>query len=212
MISPISSRVTPLFSARSRWPGSWSVRYMAINAATVMKLRSRLESPGRSQTSPKSTFSLRATSFGAAPRTTSRALDVTGCVLTVCSFHGDEVIWTTTRDSTRFGRLTPAGRAASIPTTDPTIPGGQYAPTHHRDPDGRLAAPCTARRVRAGQPCGPRPHREGDGRRHRQVDPVCRQRSELLRGPELRARHAVAPIRGQELHAVGELRNCIHPG
>src|SRR4029450_13055488 len=88
MISPISSRVTPLFSARSRWPGSWSVRYMAISAATVMKLRSRLESPGRSQTSPKSTFSLRSMSFGATPRTTSRAVDVTGCVLTVGSFHG----------------------------------------------------------------------------------------------------------------------------
>src|SRR4030095_5000969 len=186
MISPISSRVTPLFSARSRWPGSWSVRYMAINAPTLMKLGSRWESPRRSETSPKSTFSLRSTSFGATPRTTSRALDVTGCVLTVCSFHGDEVIWTTTRDSTRFGRLTPAGRAASIPTTDPTIPGGQYAPTHHRDPDGRPAAPFTARRVRAGQPRGPRPHREGDGRRQRQVDPVLRYWCELRDWTEIR--------------------------
>src|SRR4029077_19475180 len=65
---------------------------MAMSAATVMKLRSRLESPGRSQTSPKSTFSLRSMSFGATPRTTSRAVGTEACVLTVCSFRGDEVM------------------------------------------------------------------------------------------------------------------------
>src|SRR5580765_8139475 len=65
---------------------------MAISAATVMKLRSRLESPGRSHTSPKSTFSLRSMSFGATCRTTSRAVGTEACVLTVCSFRGDEVV------------------------------------------------------------------------------------------------------------------------
>src|SRR5215831_1546820 len=65
---------------------------MAMSAATVMKLRSRLESPGRSHTSPKSTFSLRSMSFGATPRTTSRAVGTEACVLTVCSFRGDEVM------------------------------------------------------------------------------------------------------------------------
>src|SRR5262245_25062633 len=120
-------------------------------------------------------------------------------------FTAFKVIGTTTRDSTRFGRLTPAGCAASIPTTDPTIPGGQYAPTHHREPDGRPAAPFTARRVRPGQPRGPRPHRESVGRRQRQVDPVLRSWCELCCGPELRAGDGVAPVHGQELHAVGEL-------
>src|SRR5881397_859932 len=65
---------------------------MAVSAATVIRLRSRLESPGRSHTSPKSTFSLRSMSFGATPRTTSRAVGTEACVLTVCSFRGDEVV------------------------------------------------------------------------------------------------------------------------
>src|SRR5439155_18432513 len=59
---------------------------MAVSAATVIRLRSRLDSPGRSQTSPNRTFSLRSMSFGATGRTTSRAVVGAGCVLTVCSF------------------------------------------------------------------------------------------------------------------------------
>src|SRR6266446_2808214 len=79
---------------------------MAVSAATVIRLRSRLDSPGRSQTSPNSTFSLRSMSFGATGRTTSRAVVGAGCVLTVCSFLCDRDELRT--DSTRFGRLTPA--------------------------------------------------------------------------------------------------------
>src|SRR5438552_2876222 len=59
---------------------------MAVSAATVIRLRSRLDSPGRSQTSPNRTFSLRSMSFGATGRTTSRAVVGAGCVLTVGSF------------------------------------------------------------------------------------------------------------------------------
>ena len=38
---------------------------MAISALTVTRLRSRLESCGRAQTSPNSTLSVRSASFGA---------------------------------------------------------------------------------------------------------------------------------------------------
>jgi len=46
-------------------PGNWSLRQSAVNAATVMRLRSRFESPGRSQTSPYTTVSVSSMSFGA---------------------------------------------------------------------------------------------------------------------------------------------------
>src|SRR5712664_2795245 len=88
MTSPISARVTPLASARSRWPGSWSPRYIAVSAATVMRLRSRLDSPGRSQTSPYRTVSLSSMSFGATCRTSLRADDAVRGVLKALSFRG----------------------------------------------------------------------------------------------------------------------------
>src|SRR5262245_45191766 len=44
---------------------SWSVRYRATSAATVMRLRSRFDRPGRSQMSPKSVASVSSTSLGA---------------------------------------------------------------------------------------------------------------------------------------------------
>src|SRR6185295_8930575 len=87
MTSPISSFVTPLASARSRWPVSWSARFMAISAATVMRLRSRLESSGRSQMSPYTTFSLSSISLGATLRTSSRADSAACGVLTDGSFR-----------------------------------------------------------------------------------------------------------------------------
>src|SRR5882762_4557444 len=181
---------------------------MAVSAATVIRLRSRLDSPGRSQTSPNRTFSLRSMSFGATGRTTSRAVTGAGCVLTVCSFlcGGNEP----RRDSTRFARLTPATLAASIPTARPDRSGGLHAPTPRHDLDKRRRGAVTARWLRA-RPRGPRRRREGDGRGYREVDPVLRQRRELPGRAELHARSAVAALRRQELHAHGELRDRRHP-
>src|SRR5690242_4653641 len=71
----ISSLVTPLFSARPKWPTCCSVRLSAIRAAQVIRLRSRLERPGRSQTSPNSTLSVRSTNLGAKALSASRAAD-----------------------------------------------------------------------------------------------------------------------------------------
>src|SRR3954467_14062659 len=65
----ISSRFTPLSSARQIWPRIWSGRASATNAATVIRLRSRLASPGRSQTSPNTTLSVSSPSFGNTSRT-----------------------------------------------------------------------------------------------------------------------------------------------
>src|SRR5439155_6932458 len=86
MSSPISSRVTPLASARSGCPASWSLRDIAVSAATVTRLRSRFERPGRSQTSPYRTVSLSSMSFGATCRTSLRAADADGGVLNGGSF------------------------------------------------------------------------------------------------------------------------------
>src|SRR5438093_58927 len=86
MSSPISSRVTPLASARSRCPASWSLRDIAVSAATVTRLRSRFERPGRSQTSPYRTLSLSSMSFGATCRTSLRAADADGGALNGGSF------------------------------------------------------------------------------------------------------------------------------
>src|SRR4029450_9380975 len=82
--SPISSFVTPLARARSICPLSWSPRYMAARAATVMRLRSRLDRPGRSHTSPERTFSLRSMSLGTTPRTSSRAAETGAGVAMTC--------------------------------------------------------------------------------------------------------------------------------
>lgn len=48
MASISSSWVTPFSRALARWERSWSGRFIAMSAATVTRLRSRLESPGRS--------------------------------------------------------------------------------------------------------------------------------------------------------------------
>src|SRR5258705_4547861 len=88
MTSLISSFVRPLASARSMCPFSWSPRYIAVSAATVMTLRSRLESPGRSQTSAYSTFSLRSISLGTTPRTSSLAGDAAAGVAMSCLLVG----------------------------------------------------------------------------------------------------------------------------
>src|SRR6266480_940271 len=57
MTSLSSASVRPLSFALIRWPDSCSVLPPVINAATVIKLRSRLESSARSQTSPNRTSS-----------------------------------------------------------------------------------------------------------------------------------------------------------
>ena len=62
-------------SARSVWPLSCSGRYVATRAATVMRLRSRLERPGRSQMSGYTSVSVSSMSRGTTWRTSSRADD-----------------------------------------------------------------------------------------------------------------------------------------
>src|SRR3989442_5838903 len=64
MSSTISSRFTPLSSARQTCPRIWSGRQSATSAATVIRLRSRFASPGRSHTSPNTTLSVSSPSFG----------------------------------------------------------------------------------------------------------------------------------------------------
>src|SRR6185503_18425015 len=54
----------PLSSARQTCPRIWSGRQSATSAATVIRLRSRLARPGRSHTSPNTTFSVSSPSFG----------------------------------------------------------------------------------------------------------------------------------------------------
>src|SRR5215213_4824706 len=75
MSSSNSSFLTPLLMARWKWPVCCSVRLSATKAAQVIRLRSRLERPGLSQTSPNSTLSVRSTSLGANARSASRAAD-----------------------------------------------------------------------------------------------------------------------------------------
>src|SRR5271156_1658881 len=72
MISEISVWVTPLLRARAICTRSCSGRYIATSAATVIRLRSRLESSVRSHTSPKTTLSVRSISLGTVARTFSR--------------------------------------------------------------------------------------------------------------------------------------------
>src|SRR5437588_1243096 len=64
MTSLSSASVRPLSFALIRWPDSCSVLPPVINAATVIKLRSRLESSARSHTSPNRTSSVSDTIFG----------------------------------------------------------------------------------------------------------------------------------------------------
>src|SRR4051794_9274822 len=65
MTSISSSSVTPLSFAYCRWKVSCSALPPVSSAATVTRLRSRLVSCGRSQTSPNSTSSVKCTSPGA---------------------------------------------------------------------------------------------------------------------------------------------------
>src|SRR3954470_15614717 len=65
MSSTSSCSVTPFSMARGKWKLICSVLPVATSAAQVIRLRSRFESCGRSHTSPKSTFSVISTSFGA---------------------------------------------------------------------------------------------------------------------------------------------------
>src|SRR5215475_3465558 len=73
MTSLSSLCLSPLSSARCRWPTSCFSRPSAIRVAHVIRLRSRLDRPGRSHTSPNSTRSLRSTRAGTMSRTWSRA-------------------------------------------------------------------------------------------------------------------------------------------
>src|SRR5215831_13482718 len=73
MTSLSSLCLSPLSSARCRWPTSCFSRPSAIRVAHVIRLRSRLERPGRSHTSPNSTRSLKSTRAGTMSRTWSRA-------------------------------------------------------------------------------------------------------------------------------------------
>src|ERR1700733_9583587 len=83
MISLISSLVTPLASARAIWPRSCCGRYKAVKVATVIRLRSRLDSPGRSHTSPKTTFSVSSMSLGTIGRSFSLGSDDDGAAIVV---------------------------------------------------------------------------------------------------------------------------------
>src|ERR1700677_1573341 len=83
MISAISSLVTPLSNARPRWPRSCSGRSEAIKAATTIRLRSRLLSPGRSHISPYMTDSESSIIRGTTARTASR--DGLGLTAISCS-------------------------------------------------------------------------------------------------------------------------------
>jgi len=58
-------RRCPMEVRRTRLPRHCSVLPPTMSEATVMRLRSRADSSGRAQTSPKSTSSVSATSFGA---------------------------------------------------------------------------------------------------------------------------------------------------
>src|ERR1700730_18537096 len=73
MTSLSSLCLSPLSSARCRWPTSCFSRPSAIRVAHVIRLRSRLDRPGRSHTPPNSTRSLRSTRAGTMSRTWSRA-------------------------------------------------------------------------------------------------------------------------------------------
>src|ERR1044072_4346522 len=85
----ISSFLTPLLSARPKWPTCCSVRLSAIRAAQVIRLRSRLLRPGRSQTSPNSTSSVSSTNLGAKALSASCAAEAaTGGLDTVSSYSG----------------------------------------------------------------------------------------------------------------------------
>src|SRR5215831_12725086 len=57
---------------------SWSGRCNATSAAQVIRLRSRLESPERSQTSPNKTFSVKSINLGTTARMRSRGDDLDG--------------------------------------------------------------------------------------------------------------------------------------
>src|SRR5262245_10276060 len=87
MTSLSSLCLSPLSSARCRWPTSCFSRPSAIRVAHVIRLRSRLERPGRSHTSPNSTRSLRSTRAGTMSRTWSRA-DAGCCDAMACPFLG----------------------------------------------------------------------------------------------------------------------------
>jgi hypothetical protein len=65
MTSLSSASLRPLSLARARWPRSCSVLPFVMSATTLIRLRSRLDSFVRSQTSPKRTSSVTETSFGA---------------------------------------------------------------------------------------------------------------------------------------------------
>src|SRR5579863_7591439 len=65
MASINSSFVTPFCTAKPRWKRSCSGRWSATRAATVIRLRSRLDNSLRSQTSSKRTRSVSSANFGA---------------------------------------------------------------------------------------------------------------------------------------------------
>src|SRR5262245_53871874 len=195
MTSPISSFVTPLASARSRCPVSWSARPMAISPATVMRLRSRLESSGRSQTSPYTTFSLSSISLGATLRTSSRAVIAACGVLTDGSFRRLAAPYVSIARAT--GRIDPA-----------TLEEARYAPMARVDDRGAPAVHARHRprpdRARDPRGCG-QGHELGRG----QIDRVERQRRVLRPRPELHTGPAVAEVHRQEPDAEHELRDRL---
>src|SRR5215475_6539365 len=65
MTSTSSSFLSPFCTAKFRWKRNWSGRFIATNAATVARLRSRLDNSSRSQTSSKRTRSVRSANLGA---------------------------------------------------------------------------------------------------------------------------------------------------
>src|SRR4029453_14573060 len=186
--SPISSFVTPLPSARSRWPVSWSARFMAISAATVMRLRSRLESSGRSQTAPYPTFSLSSISLGATLRTSSRADSAACGVLTDGSFRR------------------PAAPYVSIARA--TLKEARHAPSARVD---RRYAPALYARRQLGAERARDARRRGQGHEHGggQVARVERQRRVLRARPELHPGAAVAPLHRQEPDPERQLRDRV---
>src|SRR5579883_3154117 len=136
MISLISALVTPLSSARSRWPTSCFSRPSAISVATTIRLRSRFDRPGRSHTSPNRTFSLYLIRSGTTLRTRSRA--EVGCDWAMIS-SGSRVGKESRHGSTRC-RAIAKTRSAIRSGSAEKFGGKQDAGRHHdhaAQPDGQ---------------------------------------------------------------------------
>src|SRR5512134_1130577 len=158
---------------------------MAISAATVMRLRSRLDSWGRSQTSPYTTFSVISISLGATVRTSSRADVAVRGVLTAWLLSADEGLYASIRPHTAQGgpgadhghrtdlrSLCAEVRRARHDQVPVLLPGGlarqaDAALLRVADPGGPVSGPGRHRLPRGRRPRAPHPRlrQPGHGRR-----------------------------------------------